>query len=172
MEKISNKLAGWRSKCLSMAGRATLIKSVVQVYPYLHNAVPSNPWNITDMMDRKIRNFFWGKDDTKPHQLFFKSWDAVCRPKNLGGMGFRKMHDLNIALISKQGWSLVSSHHKQWVKLIRSKYLRGRRHFNLEQTVYQTSWIWNGISRTREFLSSGLCFQLGRNSTTSIWSDP
>lgn len=64
MEKISNKLAGWKAKCLSMAGRTTLIKAVMQAIPTYTMQFFVAPKKITDWMDRKFRNFFWGKDDT------------------------------------------------------------------------------------------------------------
>lgn len=135
MEKISGKLASWKSRCLSMAGRATLIKAVAQAIRTYKMQFFGAPKKITDWMDRKFRNFFCGKDDTKPCHLFLKSWDAIFRLKCLEGMGIGNMHHQNTALIAKLGWQMVSNGNRTWVRLIRSKYLRGRRHLILEQTT-------------------------------------
>lgn len=80
---------------------------------------------VTDLMDKKIWDFFWGKDESKTHHLFLKSRDTICRPKTLSSLGFQKMQDLNDAFLAKLGWLIMIAGHKTWVQLIRSKYLRG-----------------------------------------------
>jgi len=36
IEKIQNRLSGWKQQCLSFAGRLTLSKSVLSSIPYYH----------------------------------------------------------------------------------------------------------------------------------------
>jgi hypothetical protein len=46
----------------------------------------------------------------KIHNLFLKSWSSICIPRDLGGLGIRNMYDVNLALITKLGWKLLSDH--------------------------------------------------------------
>lgn len=47
-----------------------------------------------------------------------KCWDSICLPKSVGGLGFKRMFDVNKALIAKLVWSVASSHDKLWVWLL------------------------------------------------------
>jgi hypothetical protein len=47
-------------------------------------------------------------------ELSIKSWNSICSPKALGGLGIRKMKDVNIALISKLGWKLLTGSDSLW----------------------------------------------------------
>ncbi|PON85694.1 hypothetical protein TorRG33x02_185500, partial [Trema orientale] len=59
---------------------------------------------------------FWWHGSTHLGRFWHpKAWDAVYQPKALGGLGFRKFHDINRALIAKLGWSLQTEKDKLWV---------------------------------------------------------
>ena len=59
--KIQEKVTGWKIKCLSMAGRATLIKDVNTTMPAAH-IMQSNylPKSVTQILDKLNRDFLWG----------------------------------------------------------------------------------------------------------------
>ena len=58
-EKIEARLTGWRSKTLSWAGKATLIKSVAMAIPVYSFSSSNIPTTICDKMDAFIRHFWW-----------------------------------------------------------------------------------------------------------------
>ena len=62
LQKVRIRLSEWKIKMLSLAGRATLLKVVLQSLPtHLLDSgwVPSN---VLDKLKRDFRNFLWSKD--------------------------------------------------------------------------------------------------------------
>lgn len=101
LEKMKNKISGWKKRTLFMAGRLVLIKSVVQAIPLYVMQSFLLPRSLLQKMDRKIKNFFWGFADDTQHHLHLKSWNSICQPKTMGGLGLRLMTDLNYSLLTK-----------------------------------------------------------------------
>lgn len=140
VEKLKSKLCSWKRRSLSMAGRTTLIKSILQALPSYTMQTFLLPKCITTTMDRIMKNFFWGFNLEEHHRLHLQSWRHICRPKDHGGVGIRRIRDLNMAM--KLNWTISTTPSKLWVQLIRSRYLRGRRNLDFEQTNHNPSWIW------------------------------
>lgn len=38
----------------------------------------------------------------------WNAWDKLCCPKKQGGLGFKKAKDVNLALLAKLAWMVVS----------------------------------------------------------------
>ncbi|KAF7843830.1 putative ribonuclease H protein At1g65750 family [Senna tora] len=69
VEKVNNKLVGWKAQTLSQAGRLTLIKAVLQPlnnYQMSHLVVPKK---YCHQMDAACSNFFWGFRKDKPGEV-------------------------------------------------------------------------------------------------------
>jgi len=49
------------------------------------------------------------------------SWDKICQPKKMGGLGLRKMAAVNSAFLSKLTWKLFQGH-SLWVDQMKAKY--------------------------------------------------
>jgi hypothetical protein len=58
-------------------------------------------------LDRIFKNFWWGFPAKKSRNFTLKAWDSQCIPKAMGGLGLRKMREVNLALVSKLGWKQV-----------------------------------------------------------------
>nr|XP_023923954.1 uncharacterized protein LOC112035356 [Quercus suber] len=58
-DKLEAKLMGWRSKCLSWAGRKTLINSVAKSIPNYTMSTFSIPNKVCDRLDSLTRSFNW-----------------------------------------------------------------------------------------------------------------
>lgn len=117
-----------------------------------------------------VHQFWWG-DTADTKKLHLKAWDVLCKPKCSGGLGFWRFRDINVAMITKLGWRLCTDTTRPWVQLVKSKYLRGRRLLDLQQTTQAASWIWNGIHNCYGSLRNGLCICIGQNSSSRIYED-
>lgn len=104
LDKLETKLIGWRIKCLSWAGRSTLITSVARAIPNYTMLTFSIPSNICDKLDSATRRFWW-----KPKGRFiaWRAWEKVCHPKRLGGWASRKQKNSTLHfLLNLLGWLL------------------------------------------------------------------
>lgn len=153
LEKVKSSIRGWQLKFFNMAGRCTLIKSVISSFPVYGMPTTILPIAITNEIKKECRRFLWNKVD-KTHYLSRLSWDIVCSSSNYGGLGFRKLHQWNLAFMAKLGWTILKNEDKLWVKLSKTKYWR-RGTFLNAQTKGHHSPIWKDISKGREILEKG-----------------
>ena len=157
-DRVQAKLEGWRNHLLSRAGKATLIKSVVQAIPQYTMSTFRVPDGVCNELDALIRKFWWGTNKSGRF-LALKCWDSICQPKEFGGLGFRKFRDINSALLSKLGWNLLTEENKLWISLVKAKYLKNSNFFDyhLKNGV---SFSWRSIVTAREVLRKGVLFNL------------
>ena len=116
-------MEGWRVKTLSQAGRLVLIKVVAATVPSYAMSTFLLPKSFCRMLDQMFKNFWWGFPPEKFRNLSFKSWNFLCSPKALGGLGIRLMEEVNLTLISKLGWKLLTQSNSLWVGQLQGKYI-------------------------------------------------
>ncbi|KAH9649731.1 putative ribonuclease H protein [Citrus sinensis] len=56
------------------------------------------------------------------YKISMVSWRNVCKPKSIGGLGFKSLSMMNKALHMKLAWGFISSPESLWVKVLRTKY--------------------------------------------------
>ena len=59
------------------------------------------------------------KDENKIPWL---SWEKMCEPKSNGGMSFKNLKLLNLALLAKQGWRLQVGHDSLVYRVLKVKH--------------------------------------------------
>ena len=120
-ERLDNKLFGWKEKMLSQAGKEVLIKAVAQAIPTYTMSVFKLPETLYDEMTSMIRAFWWGQSNGK-NKMVWLSWDKVCTPKEMGGLGFHNLKSFNLALLAKQGWRLQTNTHSLVSRVLKAQY--------------------------------------------------
>ena len=102
IEKVSSKLAGWKRRFLSLAGRITLTKSVLASILVHTMSTIALPISTLDQLDKIARSFIWGSSEGNRKQHLV-SWRKICKPKSEGGLGIRLAKEMNISLLAKLG---------------------------------------------------------------------
>lgn len=74
-EKVDRRLAGWKTKYLSLAGRITLAKSTISSMAYYSMQMAKIPRTICEEIDKKTRRFIWGGDEEKK-RIHLISWET------------------------------------------------------------------------------------------------
>lgn len=91
IDKCRGVIEGWKSKCLSFAGRSKLIKSMITNNVMYWVQYFKIPLSINREIERICSNFLWCD---KMHAW---SWESICKQKTKGGMGIKRNKDLNSA---------------------------------------------------------------------------
>uniref|UniRef100_A0A2N9G6T6 CCHC-type domain-containing protein n=1 Tax=Fagus sylvatica TaxID=28930 RepID=A0A2N9G6T6_FAGSY len=160
VEKVQQKVLGWKRSLLSQASRSCLIKSVASATPIYTMSSLSFPKKTCARIDVALRDFWWGKKEDKG-VIYLKAWDTICVPKSAGGLGIRRFSDMNAALLAKLGWSVATKEDKAWVKYVSAKYLKGKSFWDVKKSS-GSSWIWQSILNSRSALAKGFCWRISK----------
>ena len=108
MGAFEAKLTKWNQKSLSMAGRVTLINSVLNALPIYLLSFFKLPQRIADRLVSLQRNFMWGGEHDQKKIPWVK-WDVICLHKKEGGLGIKNLSKFNAALMGRWIWDLYSN---------------------------------------------------------------
>jgi ribonuclease HI len=170
VDKVKARLTGWKTKHLSLAGRITLAKSVIQaipIYPMMTMPIPRTCLNEIEKIQRA---FIWGDtlDKKKAHLI---GWETMTKPKQYGGMGFRTLHSMNVACIMKLGWSLMTREQSLWGDVMIGKY--GRDGWAQGRVIAKPtdSPLWKAIVTSWPHLDHHKCWSVGKGNKINFWTD-
>lgn len=124
VDKLHQKLSGWKARLLSQAGRLVLIKSVLSSLPLYRMSSFAFPQKILHQMDSTVINFFWGYKDSNPAIHLLRK-NILHLPKHAGGLGIRNFSLMNKALLAKQFWRLTQHNNTLFARWTISKYFKG-----------------------------------------------
>jgi hypothetical protein len=171
-DRIFAKITGWKAKLLSQAARTTLIKTVTNAIPSYIMSLFLLPKSLCSAINTGIRKFWWGYPQDKKHCLSLLSWQNICKPKALGGLGIHSMESLNNTLLARLGWKLTSNQSSFWVDSLRSKYLKNGVSFLNASPNPMSSWIWKGLLKNRKVVEKGACISISSGVHVDIWNSP
>ncbi|KAL5563053.1 hypothetical protein UlMin_032800 [Ulmus minor] len=169
--QLDSKLAGWKSRTLSKAKRAVLINSVALALPLYTMQSTKIPLSVCSKLDSRIRTFWWGYSSNGRNSLCLKAWDAICKPKSCGGLGFRRMKDVNAAILSNWGRKILSGVSSICLSILRARYLHHSCLFDA-QTKAGDSPFWKSVLASVSLLKEGACYLIGDGCSIDPWKDP
>ncbi|PKU59545.1 Putative ribonuclease H protein [Dendrobium catenatum] len=108
VQKARDHTLGWGIRHLSMAGRVTLINSVLlpsAVFQMTHTIIPKI---VLNDIEKLSRSFLWDKDPSH-RGLHYASWEDVARPRCKGGLGFHASVKWIGALWARIAWNIIGS---------------------------------------------------------------
>lgn len=108
IEKMENRLPGWKRHNITHVGRTMMIQSVLALIPIYYMATGMLPKKVINNMNQILRNFWWGhsKDQRKMH---FLKWEWFITSKDKGGLDLRSLEELNKALVAKLTWRFLQN---------------------------------------------------------------
>ena len=106
VERVINRLAGWKSKFLSFASRTVLVKSVMLAMSNHVMQEVTLPSHLCEKLDKINRDFLWGYSTDGKKKMHLVGWNKIIKPKEQGGLGIQSAKEKNIALLAKLNWRM------------------------------------------------------------------
>ena len=168
-DQVGRKIARWKGKLLSNAGREILIKAVAQATPTYTMSIFKLPDSLCKDLNSMMGNFWWGQKE-KERKLAWVSWEKLCKPKAEGGMGFRDLKNFNLALLAKQGWRILQQPNSLVHRVYKAKYFL-KETFLDAQVGRRPSYVWRSILAVRDIIKKGSRWCIGNGQRIHIWND-
>lgn len=169
--KIISRINGWNNKFLSRAGREILLKNIIQAIPTYAMSVFLLPKELCNEIEIIMNSYWWGCSARGGKGIKWMSWNKLSVPKQYGGMGFRTLHEFNLALLGKQAWRLIQNTNSLVSRVFRAKYYPNDS-FLEAKLGGNPSFIWRSIWETQEIMRRGIHWRIGDGKTVRVWSDP
>ncbi|XP_056685626.1 uncharacterized mitochondrial protein AtMg00310-like [Spinacia oleracea] len=169
LQKNISRINLWHANFLSKAGRTVLIQSNLEALPAFVCSSFLLLQKTCLNLDSIHRNFFWKQSPTSTHTPLI-SWNKICQPKSMGGLGLHKTRPLNQAFLAKLGWKILQNDQSLWVSLIRKKYLTNTTFFEYNPKPKDSS-IWKHILNQREILHKGIRWKIENGKSINFWLD-
>ncbi|CAL1356335.1 unnamed protein product [Linum trigynum] len=167
LDRIDQRLAGWKADNLSLAGRVTLAVSVLNAIPSYAMQTAVLPAGICDQIDQKIRAFIWGSQQGR-RRIHLINWETICLPKDQGGLGLRSARELNAAYHMKLAWTMLTNPDELWVQVLKEKYLKTGPSGVQVRRQSGGSSLWRGLRRIWNLTLSGIRWSIRDGRTTNF----
>jgi hypothetical protein len=121
IQKIGDRLPGWKRGLLSRPGREMLIKSVLTAIPtYFLTVFKMTKWAFS-RIDKFRRGFLWKGHDggSKSGGHCLVNWKTCMRPKKWGGLGIKDLEKFSRSLRLRLLWHNWDIQDRPWKHLLR-----------------------------------------------------
>ncbi|KAJ9542319.1 hypothetical protein OSB04_028825 [Centaurea solstitialis] len=98
------------------------------------------------------------------------AWSDVCKPKQAGGLGIKRLNLWNRSLLVSHIWDILRRKNSLWVTWIRTFRLRNSHFWNV-QIISNSSWIWRKLLDLREQVRPHFLSVVGDGLSTNAWDD-
>ena len=93
----------------------------------------------------------------------------MCKPKALGGIGFKDLENFNEAMLAKQVWRLLVDHSSLFYQVFSVKYFPSGSIFDAK--VASGSYAWQSIVKASKLVQLGLLWRVGNGLKINIYND-
>lgn len=98
------------------------------------------------------------------------AFEGVCLPLELGGLGLKRLREVNLSLLCKWFWQLKEE--RVWVNLLKEKYGTevGGYLIKCSKLPIGVSF-WRGLAKIEELFKCITMFEVGNGETVGFWRD-
>ncbi|XP_074313905.1 putative mitochondrial protein AtMg00310 [Silene latifolia] len=114
-----------------------------------------------------MARFWWGSTKTE-RKLHWWSWDKLCQPKSLGGMGFRDLRVFNHYRLSKQLWRLITKPNYLVGRILQARYFKNDTIFEARRD-HDPSYTWRSPWNAKPLLLDEIRWRVGNGNDIGVW---
>ncbi|KAJ8755558.1 hypothetical protein K2173_022137 [Erythroxylum novogranatense] len=166
-DRVWKRLSSWKSGMLSRVGKAVLLKTVLQAIPSYVMSLFLLPKTIYYEIEGMMNKFWWKSGGENGKGIHWMAWERMSLPKKLGGLGFRRLHDFNLALLGKQGWNLITKPNTLVARVLKARYFSNSTFFDTTLAA-NPSYLWRSIWESRNIVKAGSYCRVGNGEQTAI----
>lgn len=128
-----------------------MAQSVLSAIPLYPMQMFFLPMELCSEIEKITRTFLLG-GKAGEQKVSLVGWSNVTKKKEHGGIGIKRMHDMNLAFLAKLGWRLLNESSSLWVRVLWGKYMRNN--FDIEHISpkQNASNAWKGIVKAKDVL--------------------
>ncbi|GAU22757.1 hypothetical protein TSUD_129690 [Trifolium subterraneum] len=178
LDNLTKRPSDWHFWFVSLGGRVILLNSVLNSIPICYLSFMKMPVKIWKQIVKLQRKFLWG-GTIMERKIPWVSWANVCKPKVDGGLGIRELRAVNLSLLGKWRWRLLSGRQGIWRDILLSRYgsLYPSPHLGGRPVGFRgTSAWWRDVSllggttdSTSNWFYEGIGKKVGDGLMTSFW---
>lgn len=102
--------------------KEVLIKSMASTLPTYIMSCFRLPRSLIAKLTSAVARLWW-RSNGNQRRLHWMAWNK-CKPKSVGGLGYRILEDFNSALLAKQLWRLIDHPKLLFAKIFKGMYYR------------------------------------------------
>lgn len=169
IDKIRTRLLSWTSKHLSYAGRLQLISSVISSISNFWCSVFRLPARCFDEIESMCGAFLWSGNPNISSGAKV-AWFDVCRPKDEGGLGLRRLREVSRVFAYRLIWSLFTLSGSLWVASTKVNLMKKGSFWTAPNSTLG-SWIWKKLLKLRDEVTPFIRVEIGNGENASFWFD-
>jgi hypothetical protein len=176
LEVLKKRLGSWGNKYVSLGGRIVLINAVLSAIPIFFLSFMKMPVCVWREVVKIQRNFLWGGVSLK-RRISWVKWSDICKPKKEGGLGIRDLRLVNVSLLAKWRWNLLTEGEEVWKNVIVARYGHhaiGNLYLEATLGASQCSLWWKDLCRVDSgvgWFNQVVAKKLGSGNATCFWKD-
>lgn len=129
------------------------------------------PPTLIDELHILLNAFWWGHGSDPKKGVKWSTWEALCKHKHDGGMGFRNLHMFNVAMLGKTVWRLHKNPQSLIGRILKARYF-ARTDILDVGLVNNPSYTWKGIHTALGLVRKGVRWKVGGGTSVRIWGAP
>lgn len=96
-------------------------------------------------------------------------WEALCHPRDYGGLGILNTQIMNDCLLVKWIWKIIHNRDAEWCKFLYSKYMKQGNFF--PSSNVGGSQFWKGLHKVKHLFKWGAVHKVHNGRSTFFWQD-